>query len=187
MNHGGRRQGSGRRTSGPDSVQVNWRVSEKAKAWIVGQAKGRKVSVAAIVDELIGCYLSRIQSSISEAVASDPLLLPYPQCFMIERLKVIRCYEEGVPVRIDGQVLRVTNIEEGVDHFNSQGPYRWKFSFCVQPTSLADGQICIDVDLDQMSQALGQKKGNICRYEPFRNEYIRVRDRDGKLMIIDKY
>jgi len=56
MPHGGSRPGAGRRSSGPDSVQVNWRVSEKAKAWIVTQAKVQDVSVAAIVDELIRSF-----------------------------------------------------------------------------------------------------------------------------------
>lgn len=56
MAHGGARPGSGRRQSGPDSIQVNWRVSENAKAWIVGQAKERGISVAAIVDELVKVF-----------------------------------------------------------------------------------------------------------------------------------
>lgn len=56
MPHGGSRPGAGRRSSGPDSVQVNWRVSEKAKAWIVTQAKVQDVSVAAIMDELIRSF-----------------------------------------------------------------------------------------------------------------------------------
>ena len=56
MAHGGARPGAGRRQSGPDSIQVNWRVSENAKAWIVGQAKERGISVAAIVDELVKVF-----------------------------------------------------------------------------------------------------------------------------------
>lgn len=56
MAHGGARQGAGRRQSGPDSIQVNWRVSENAKAWIIGQAKEQGVSVAAIVDELVKTF-----------------------------------------------------------------------------------------------------------------------------------
>lgn len=56
MAHGGARPGAGRRQSGPDSIQVNWRVSENAKAWIIGQAKERGVSVAAIVDELVKVF-----------------------------------------------------------------------------------------------------------------------------------
>lgn len=56
MAHGGARPGAGRRSSGPDSIQVNWRVSENAKAWIVGQAKEQGVSVAAIVDELVKTF-----------------------------------------------------------------------------------------------------------------------------------
>lgn len=56
MAHGGARPGAGRRSSGPDSIQVNWRVSENAKAWIVGQAKERGISVAAIVDELVKVF-----------------------------------------------------------------------------------------------------------------------------------
>ena len=56
MTHGGARPGAGRKQSGPDSIQVNWRVSENAKAWIVGQAKEQGVSVAAIVDELVKTF-----------------------------------------------------------------------------------------------------------------------------------
>lgn len=56
MAHGGARPGAGRKQSGPDSIQVNWRVSENAKAWIVGQAKERGISVAAIVDELVKVF-----------------------------------------------------------------------------------------------------------------------------------
>jgi hypothetical protein len=56
MAHGGARPGAGRRQSGPDSIQVNWRVSENAKAWIIGQAKEQGVSVAAIVDELVKTF-----------------------------------------------------------------------------------------------------------------------------------
>lgn len=56
MAHGGARPGAGRRQSGPDSIQVNWRVSQNAKMWIVGQAKEQGVSVAAIVDELVKTF-----------------------------------------------------------------------------------------------------------------------------------
>lgn len=56
MAHGGARPGAGRRQSGPDSIQVNWRVSENAKAWIIRQAKEQGVSVAAIVDELVKTF-----------------------------------------------------------------------------------------------------------------------------------
>jgi hypothetical protein len=56
MASGGKRPGAGRRQSGPDSIQVNWRVSENAKAWIIGQAKEQGVSVAAIVDELVKSF-----------------------------------------------------------------------------------------------------------------------------------
>ena len=56
MAHGGYRPGAGRRQSGPDSIQVTWRVSENAKAWIIGQAKEQGVSVAAIVDELVKTF-----------------------------------------------------------------------------------------------------------------------------------
>lgn len=56
MNHGGARPGAGRRRSGPDSVQVSWRVSKQAKAWIVEQARIQGVSVAAIVDELVKSF-----------------------------------------------------------------------------------------------------------------------------------
>lgn len=56
MARGGARPGAGRRQSGPDSIQVNWRVSETAKAWIVGQAREQGVSVAAIVDELVKTF-----------------------------------------------------------------------------------------------------------------------------------
>lgn len=56
MAHGGARPGAGRRQSGPDSIQVNWRVSENAKAWIIGQANEQGVSVAAIVDELVKTF-----------------------------------------------------------------------------------------------------------------------------------
>lgn len=56
MASGGKRPGAGRRQSGPDSIQVNWRVSENAKAWIIRQAKEQGVSVAAIVDELVKTF-----------------------------------------------------------------------------------------------------------------------------------
>lgn len=72
MNHGGAREGSGRRRSGPDSVQVNWRVSEKAKAWIIEQARIKDVSVAAIVDDLI-------KYATVATVRAEDIRIPHPR------------------------------------------------------------------------------------------------------------
>lgn len=72
MNHGGAREGSGRRRSGLDSVQVNWRVSEKAKAWIIEQARIKDVSVAAIVDDLI-------KYATVATVRAEDIRIPHPR------------------------------------------------------------------------------------------------------------
>lgn len=72
MNHGGAREGPGRRRSGPDSVQVNWRVSEKAKAWIIEQARIQDVSVAAIIDELI-------EHATVATVRAEDVITPHPR------------------------------------------------------------------------------------------------------------
>lgn len=56
MASGGARLGAGRKRSGPDSIPVNWRVSDRAKVWILKQARVQGVSVAAIIDELIKAF-----------------------------------------------------------------------------------------------------------------------------------
>lgn len=71
MNHGGARPGAGRRRSGPDSVPVNWRVSNMAKAWILEQARVQGVSVAAIIDELIKAFEEQAEQQTYEAAFLD--------------------------------------------------------------------------------------------------------------------
>lgn len=53
MARGGKREGAGRKPSGPDTVAVNWRVSESAKNWIKNKAIEDNISIGAVVDELI--------------------------------------------------------------------------------------------------------------------------------------
>ena len=57
--HGGARAGAGRKASTPDTTQVNWRVSERAKEWMKGQAMTQGVSIATILDELIAAFEER--------------------------------------------------------------------------------------------------------------------------------
>ena len=70
MSSGGSRPGAGRKRSGPDSVQVTWRVSENAKKWIVDQAKKQGISVSKVVDALIGMSIGKVASSVSNMEAS---------------------------------------------------------------------------------------------------------------------
>ena len=56
MPRGGARPGAGRKAAAPDTIPVNWRVTQKAKAWLVEQAKEQGVSIAAILDELIDTF-----------------------------------------------------------------------------------------------------------------------------------
>lgn len=56
MTHGGARPGAGRRKSGPDSVQVNWRVSAAAKEWIGEQSRAPGENTATIIDRLIQVF-----------------------------------------------------------------------------------------------------------------------------------
>lgn len=90
MNHGGAREGSGRRRSGPNSVQVNWRVSENAKAWIVGKAKEQGVSVARIVDELIKSF---------EEMAKGAILLQGDQSKITIDFKTVEMAMRDIPDR----------------------------------------------------------------------------------------
>lgn len=56
MASGGAREGSGRKPSGPDTVPVNWRVSESAKKWMKERAVEDGVSIGAVLDRLIQHY-----------------------------------------------------------------------------------------------------------------------------------
>ena len=56
MNHGGARKGAGRKPSGPDTVPVNWRVSESAKKWMKEKAVEDGISIGAVLDDLINFY-----------------------------------------------------------------------------------------------------------------------------------
>lgn len=56
MASGGAREGAGRKPSGPDTVPVNWRVSEFAKKWIKARAVKDGVSIGAVLDRLIQRY-----------------------------------------------------------------------------------------------------------------------------------
>lgn len=56
MNHGDARPDAGRKASAPDTIQVHWRVSERAKAWIISQAREQGVSIAAVIDELVHSF-----------------------------------------------------------------------------------------------------------------------------------
>ena len=56
MAHGGARPGAGRKQSGPETVAVNWRVSEVAKSWIKQKAHEDGVSIGAVIDKLIQHY-----------------------------------------------------------------------------------------------------------------------------------
>lgn len=55
--HGGARAGAGRKPSTPDTTQVNWRVSERAKHWMKQQAMEQGVSIATILDTLIDTFI----------------------------------------------------------------------------------------------------------------------------------
>lgn len=55
--HGGARAGAGRKPSTPDTTQVNWRVSERAKHWMKRQAMEQRVSIATILDILIDTFI----------------------------------------------------------------------------------------------------------------------------------
>ena len=57
--HGGARPGAGRKASTPDTTAVNWRVSERAKQWMKGQAIEQGVSIATILDILIDEFEER--------------------------------------------------------------------------------------------------------------------------------
>ena len=56
MASGGARLGAGRKRSGPDSIPVNWRVSESAKKWMKERAIEDGVSIGAVLDRLIQHY-----------------------------------------------------------------------------------------------------------------------------------
>ena len=53
---GGARTGAGRKPSTPDTTQVNWRVSERAKHWMKQMAMVQGVSIATILDMLIDVF-----------------------------------------------------------------------------------------------------------------------------------
>lgn len=72
MNHGGARPGAGRKASAPDTIQVHWRVSERAKAWIISQAREQGVSVAAIVDGLI-------KHTTVVTLRAEDVIVPHPR------------------------------------------------------------------------------------------------------------
>lgn len=66
MASGGAREGAGRKPSGPDTVPVNWRVSESAKKWMKEKAIESGVSIAAVLDSLISFYDAAEVASTSE-------------------------------------------------------------------------------------------------------------------------
>lgn len=57
---GGARAGAGRKAATPDTIPVHWRVSERAKEWMKGQAMEQGVSIATILDELIAAFEERV-------------------------------------------------------------------------------------------------------------------------------
>ena len=56
MSHGGARPGAGRKRSGPETVAVNWRVSEAAKSWMKRRAAENGISIGAVLDDLIEIF-----------------------------------------------------------------------------------------------------------------------------------
>ena len=60
--HGGARPGAGRKPADKNSVQVNWRVSDKAKAWMRDKSMTLGESTATILDLLIEVF----EESITE-------------------------------------------------------------------------------------------------------------------------
>lgn len=124
-NRGGSRPGAGRKSSGPETVPVNWRVSLSAKSWIKNKAFEERVSIGAILDRLIehydavgldkciGLVAQQIQDKITAEVLKPTKAISHRMDdYWRERTKLRRCCELGLPAKINGKVVRVRNFRE---------------------------------------------------------------------------
>lgn len=107
-NRGGSRPGAGRKPSGPKTVPVNWRVSEMAKSWIKKRAVKQGESIASVIDDLI-------QAKITEEINIQKEKLDVHHA---EIQKLQKCYELGLPARINGKIVRVVNVSQSFDSIN---------------------------------------------------------------------
>lgn len=169
MGSGGKRDGAGRKPSGPDTVPVNWRVSESAKKWMKGKAVEDGVSIGAVLDKLIKHYevvnfaakTAIVATDISHALADwqqkinakltaeafKPNQLPdnlYE--FHIERMKLQRCYKLGLPAKINGKVVRVISFSEWYDPYAKN---ELKISFEVVPMEGYDEREILEIDISK--------------------------------------
>lgn len=53
MSRGGAREGAGRKGFCEKSVRVCWRVSERAREWLVGKAEEQNRPIGAVIDDLL--------------------------------------------------------------------------------------------------------------------------------------
>lgn len=159
MAHGGARQGSGRKPSGPETVDVNWRVSEAAKDWIKQKAHEDGVSIGSVIDKLIECYArvnpnidfalvaKKIEGKITEEVfkrlreTSSDLYDVW-----MERMKLEICYKLGLPAKIDGKVVRVVHFSEWYDPYSRN---ELKISFNTVPMDTYNESEILEIDINK--------------------------------------
>lgn len=166
MAHGGSRPGAGRKPSGPETVAVNWRVSEFAKSWIKQKAAESGVSIGAVIDELIlhyesassavkiadnainiGQLCAKIENTISnkvfEKVHDVPVTYMYPDAQMeVEKMRV--CAQFRRPARINGRVVQITNFSVKPDPYNIG---KMNIFFDALPLDDYDEEYVLDIDI----------------------------------------
>jgi len=170
MASGGSREGAGRKPSGPDTVPVNWRVSELAKKWMKEKSVENGVSIGAVLDRLIqhyeavnsavkvannaidiaqmcaGIEKKIIEKGLVEAINKPNTEYAYPDAQAeIEKLRI--CAQFRRPARINNQVVRIVNYRVGVDSFD-QG--KMNISFDTLPLDDYDEEYVLDIDVHKL-------------------------------------
>lgn len=170
MARGGVRNGAGRKPSSPDTVSVNWRVSESAKIWMKERAVESGVSIGAVLDKLIKHYdavnsavkvannaidiaqmCAGIEKKIIEKGLVDAINKPnteyaYPDA-QAEIEKLMICAQFRRPARINNQVVQIFNYRVEVDSFD-QG--KTNISFDTLPLTDYDEEYVLDIDTTKL-------------------------------------
>lgn len=159
MNRGGSRPGAGRKPSGPETVAVNWRVSEFAKAWIKDKAIKDDVSIGAVLDDVIAYYetygpdksIASITKAIQDKIivqvlhpektSSNPL-----DDAWLERTKLMRCWKSATPVKINGKVCRIVRVSEWFEALND----KIHISYDYVPLKEFNESEVIEIDTDKL-------------------------------------
>ena len=180
-NRGGSRPGAGRKSSGPETVPVNWRVSSSAKSWMKNKAFEERVSIGAILDRLVEHYdavgldkcvdivAQQIQDRITaEVLKPTKLISDCMDDYWTERAKLKKCCDFGLPAKINGKVVRVLKFGEWYDPYSRNS---MQVSYDAVPMEeVYDEKDVIEINLSKFEA----EQGYFCGVEIDKNKGMSV-------------